>query len=295
MIKINKGDTVDIVAPAGFSSADRLIAAVNELGKWGLQCRSKIDFESFHPYHSDEDDVRIADLKAAIQSDSKIIWCLRGGYGSARLLSALSKMKKPKQKKILIGYSDITALHLFFNQKWGWETIHGPMITAFSDKNLDQQCLKELKDQLIARKNRSLFKLSALNEKAEKSRSKISGKLIGGNLAIVQSLLGTKYKMNSKGKIVFLEDINEKGYQIDRMLNHLQMSEALKGAKAIIFGEFLGGQEVSGENYVNFALTRFALAQKIPVYLTCEFGHGSVNRPLICGHTYSITQKILST
>jgi len=99
MIKINKGDIVDIVAPAGFSSADRLIAAVNELGKWGFQCRSKIDFESFHPYHSDEDEVRLADLKAAIQSDSKIIWCLRGGYGSARLLAALSKMKKTKTKK----------------------------------------------------------------------------------------------------------------------------------------------------------------------------------------------------
>jgi len=79
------------------------------------------------------------------------------------------------------------------------------------------------------------------------------------------------------------------------MLNHLQMTDALKEAKAIVFGDFSGGQESSGENYVDFAITRFALAQKIPVYRTNEFGHGSVNRPLICGHTYSITNKVLSS
>jgi muramoyltetrapeptide carboxypeptidase len=291
MIRIQKGDIVDIIAPAGFSGPERLVRAVAELGKWGLISRTNIDFSSFHPYHSDEDDVRFNDLKNAINSDSKIIWCLRGGYGSARLLERLSKLKRPKTAKILIGYSDITALHLFLNQKWGWETIHGPMITSFSDTQFEKKCLAEIKNLLLATKEQKEFKLSPLNPFAERSQTKVSGELIGGNLAMVQSLIGTSFELKGKDKIIFLEDVNEKGYQVDRMLNHLCMSGALSKAKAIILGDFSGGEEASGENNVPFALTRFALSQKIPVYRSNEFGHGKINRPLVVGKKYSILKN----
>jgi muramoyltetrapeptide carboxypeptidase len=291
MIKIQKGDIVDIIAPAGFSGPERLVKAVAELSKWGLVARTNIDFSSFHPYHSDEDEVRFNDLKNALYSDSKIIWCLRGGYGSARLLEKLSKLKKPKTSKILIGYSDITALHLFLNQKWGWTSIHGPMITSFSDAQFDKKCLSEIKNLLTSNKDQKEFKLIPLNPLAETLKTKISGDLIGGNLAIVQSLIGTKFQLKAKDNIVFLEDVNEKGYQIDRMLNHLLMSGDLAKAKAIVLGDFSGGDESGGENYVAFALTRFALVQKIPVYRSSEFGHGKTNRPLVCGKKYSILKN----
>ncbi len=288
MIKIQKGDIVDIIAPAGFSGPERLVKAVSELSKWGLMTRTNIDFSSFHPYHSDEDEVRFNDLKNALYSDSKIIWCLRGGYGSARLLEKLSKLKKPKTAKILIGYSDITALHLFLNQKWGWSSIHGPMITSFSDAQFEKKCLAEIKNLLFSSKDQKEFKFLPLNPFAELTKTKITGELIGGNLAMVQSLIGTSFELKAKDKIIFLEDINEKGYQVDRMLNHLCMSGALANAKAIVLGDFSGGDESSGENYVPFALTRFSLMQKIPVYRSSEFGHGKINRPLVCGRKYSI-------
>jgi muramoyltetrapeptide carboxypeptidase len=291
MIKIKKGDMVDIIAPAGFSGPERLVKAVAELSKWGLLSRTNIDFSSFHPYHSDEDEVRFNDLKNAIYSDSKIIWCLRGGYGSARLLEKLSKLKKPKTAKILIGYSDITALHLFLNQKWGWQTIHGPMITSFSDAQFEKKCLTEIKNLLLTNKVQNEFKLTPLNYAAETTKSIIAGELLGGNLAMVQSLFGTRFELKAKDRIIFLEDVNEKGYQVDRMLNHLSMSGSLSKAKAIVLGDFSGGEESSGENNVPFALTRFALLQKIPVYRSSEFGHGKINRPLVIGKKYSILKN----
>jgi muramoyltetrapeptide carboxypeptidase len=291
MIKIKKGDMVDIIAPAGFSGPERLVKAVAELSKWGLLARTNIDFSSFHPYHSDEDEVRFNDLKNAIYSDSKIIWCLRGGYGSARLLEKLSKLKKPKTTKILIGYSDITALHLFLNQKWGWQTIHGPMITSFSDAQFEKKCLTEIKNLLLTNKVQNEFKLTPLNHAAETTKSIIAGELLGGNLAMVQSLFGTRFELKAKDRIIFLEDVNEKGYQVDRMLNHLSMSGSLSKAKAIVLGDFSGGEESSGENNVPFALTRFALLQKIPVYRSSEFGHGKINRPLVIGKKYSILKN----
>lgn len=293
MIKLKKGDIVDIVAPAGFSEASQLIPAVNELKKWGLVVRCNIDFDAFHPFHSDDDNIRFHDLKNAINAkDSKVIWCLRGGYGSGRLLDQLSKIKKPAHKKIVIGYSDITALHAFFNQKWGWETIHGPTISTFSNSKFEKECFKELRS-LLFKKTKQSFELEALNEIADQNKKLISGIATGGNLAMVQTLIGTKYQLKLKDKILFLEDVNERGYRIDRILNHLTMIDAFKGCKAIVFGDFSNGLESTGESYVDFALMRFALEVKIPVYRTNEFGHGHINRALIFNGKYSIKNAIL--
>lgn len=294
MIKLKKGDIVDIVAPAGFSDASQLIPALNELKKWGLTVRCNIDFDAFHPFHSDDDDIRFQDLKTAINAkDSKVIWCLRGGYGSGRLLDQLNKLKKPSMKKMVIGYSDITVLHAFFNQKWGWETIHGPTISTFSNPKFEKECFKELKSLMFS-KTKQTFELEPLNELAEHNKKIVSGSATGGNLAMIQTLIGTKYQLKLKDKILFIEDVNERGYRIDRILNHLKMVNAFNGCKAIVFGDFSNGIESTGESYVDFALMRFALEIDIPVYKTFEFGHGSVNRPIVFLGDYKIKDSVLS-
>lgn len=296
MLKIKKGDIVDIVAPAGFCEPEVLFKAVTELNKWGLIARTKIDFTAFHPFHSDDDDIRFEDLKEALTNkESKIVWCLRGGYGSGRLLNSLAKMKKPKHKKLVIGYSDITALHTFLSQNWGWESVHGPTISTFSNKKFDKKCLAELKDILFGKTKTFKMELGPLNAAAEKAKTKITGKITGGNLAMLQTLIGTKFQLKAKGKIVIIEDVNEKGYQVDRMLYHLLSSNALQGAKAIVFGDFTGGAEANGESFVEFSIMRFAIDNKIPVFSTSEFGHGNINRPLVCGQNYSIEKGILKT
>jgi len=280
-IKIKKGDLVDIIAPASYNSANDIIYAEKTLSSWGLKARTQIDFEAYHPFHSDEDDNRFLDLKRALYAeDSKIIWCIRGGYGSVRLLEKLSRLKKPKTQKIVIGYSDITSLHIFLNQKWGWSSIHGPMISSFGKANFDKKAFTELKKIFFEKSFEQKFKLKALNDEALKNKS-IEGVLCGGNLSVLQLSLGTNIELKTQGKILIIEDVGERGYKIDKMLNHLKNSKALKGCRAIIFGDFVNGLESSGESFVDFALTRFALEIKIPVYLNLEFGHGLKNRPLL--------------
>lgn len=293
MQKIKKGDIVDIVAPAGFSNPEVLIKAVDELTKWGLVCRSNIDFTAFHPYHSDDDQNRLDDLVKALNGDAKIIWCLRGGYGTARLLDKLSKIKKPKTEKIIIGYSDITSILNFVNKKWGWKAVHGPTISTFSNKNFNKKDISELKDILFKKQKKFSMELFPINLIADNQKKSIEAELVGGNLAIIQTLIGTKHAIETKNKILFLEDVNEKGYQVDRMLNHLEMTGAFKYVKAIIFGDFTGGTEVSGENYVDFAIARFALDHKIPIYGAEEFGHDKRNRALIVGSKYKIHKNHL--
>lgn len=278
---IKKGDIVEIIAPASYHSANDLLKAQKTIKSWGLVTRTFIDFESFHPFHSDEDEARFQDLKRALYSpNSSLIWCLRGGYGSARLIEKLSKLKKPKKEKILIGYSDITSLHIFLNQKWGWKTIHGPMISSFGNPDFKKSCLSEIKKIIFEKSYTQKIRLSPMNEEAQKLK-KIQGALCGGNLSVIQLSIGTPSKLVTNGKILILEDVGERGYKVDKMLNHLQNANVLKGCRGIIFGEFTGGHEASGESYVDFALMRFALELKVPVYKTEVFGHGKINRPLL--------------
>ena len=280
MIKLKRGDIVDVIAPASFNQSKDLLNATDLLESWGLTVRTSIDFDAFHPFHSDDDESRFLDLKRAILAgDSKMIWSIRGGYGSQRLLSQLAKIKKPKYEKIIVGYSDITSLHLFFNQKWNWATIHGPMINSFNKKDFNPIAFKELKKILFDKKSSQKIKLEPLNDSATIFFG--SAALCGGNLSVLQCSMGTAFELVSKNKILIIEDVGERGYKVDKMLYHLQLTKALNGVKAIIFGDFVSGDEPTGENYIDFALRRFALSTKIPVFKCMDFGHGLINRPLI--------------
>lgn len=282
---------VEIVAPASFSDPMDLIHAFEHLKKHHLKTRTFIDFEVFHPFHSDEDYARVEDFKRALlKTDSKLMWCLRGGYGSARLIPELLKMKKPKNEKLLIGYSDITSLHTFLNQKWKWKTLHAPTISSFSKKDLDQRSLTETLKIITKKEKVSVYDLIPLNDEAVKC-AKVSGVVGGGNLCTLTHTIGTPWSFNGKGKIILLEDVGERGYKIDRMLEHLKNADVFKGAKAVILGDFSDGKEKNGASFVEFSLMRFALGMKIPVYKSSEFGHGNENRPIMFNTSASIIKS----
>jgi muramoyltetrapeptide carboxypeptidase len=235
------------------------------------------------PFHSSSDENRLAKLKKALQNDEPdtILWSLRGGYGVARLLPELQKIPKPTQEKILIGYSDLTALHLFLAQNWGWKTIHGPMIADLLNPQKSPENFLKITD-IIAKKRDQNIPIVAeiphlvpLNEQAKITTS-IEGLLTGGNLTIVQTSIGTDWEIKAKNKILFLEDDGERGYRIDRALNHLKQAGLLKCLKAIVFGDFTDSDE-----FMEFALQRFANENDVPMYKSNEFGHGKKNSPLI--------------
>ena len=282
---LKPGDIVDIVAPCSYIAGD--FNAIKEFfAHWGLVARWPSDIET-QPLSNlgtgHRDEYRLETLKAALYADdSSAVWIYRGGYGATRLLEALTKLEPPTHAKLLIGFSDITALLIFLTQKWHWNTMHGEGVTRLIKPDYDPEILQETHDLVFGIKAQQHVQLTPLNDLAREQVS-INTSIIGGNLCLVQSSLGTFWEIDTKGKILFLEDVNEVGYRIDRMLTQLKQSQVVDNAQAVIFGEFTEGQEKGGGSYVQAALADFANLVSVPV-LSCKlFGHTLPNRALPMG------------
>jgi len=281
---LKPGDIVDSVAPGSASRPEDFQAGLDLIKSWGLVPRLPENLMISHPFFSNENKPRFEFLKKALLAkDSKAIWCLRGGYGGLRIMPDLLKLKAPvAQNKILIGYSDISSLHLWLTQKWKWTSLHAPLVESLGKEKYDISQINELRDVLMGKQKEVKFSLVALNIQGEKLK-KIQSSVIGGNLCVLASHSGTKCALNAKGKIVVLEDIGERGYRIDRMLEQLKQSGNLDKATAVVFGDFTGGNEKDGENFTAFAMETFARENKIPCFMGLEIGHGSNNRPVFFG------------
>lgn len=279
-----KNDVVEIIAPGSKCDRDQLSLAIQYVRSLGLKPQVPKNIFAKTPYLANTDQQRLKQLVGAIKNpSSKAIWCLRGGYGCARLLSDLSRETPIKRQKLFIGYSDITALHLWLSQKWGWKTVHGPVLDGIVTKKLSSMTHKKLKKVLFASDRQlELGKLKPFNEAAKK-HIKIQAPIYGGNLAIVNSLIGTPFSLVGSNRVLFFEDIGERGYQIDRYLVQLSQAGLFKKTKAVVFGDFVGGLEPDGTSYVRHALKSFAESQKIPVFQGLKVGHGLNNWPVVQG------------
>ena len=234
-------------------------------------------------------------LDKSLKSNSKILWSFRGGYGIDKIMPFIIKEDYSKaNKKIIVGYSDLTTLQIYFSQKYNWKNISGCMLKEYFDKNKDEKSKDTIYKYLNGEiKYLKLFKLKPLSKNA-KNTNKIEGKTTGGNMTSIQNGIGTHWQIDTKYKILFLEDINVNGYQLDRILNHLKSAGLLNEVKAIIFGDF-------GNNKKNIkVLEHFANNISIPVFQTNEFGHHRENFPIginfdgeisKSGEYYSITMK----
>lgn len=237
------------------------------------------------PYHANDDVARFANLKSAIESDKKYLWAVKGGYGSARLFEQLKSIPPPSIPKVFIGYSDATFLHLFFG-RWGWKTIHGAMPIDLARGEISYRNFTAIGEMISTQKGAlSYGNIVGLNRLA-KSHIPINGEVIGGNLTLLASSLGTPWELIGTDKIIFIEDTGVRGYGVDRGLNHLSQSGVLKDARAILFGEFLRGDE-----HVKYAIQRFADEAQLPVFIASNFGHGISNYPLPFGFVSEIRQN----
>ena len=280
---LTKGDLVDLVSPGSSSRIEDVELCRHLMESWGLKVRLPKQTFSDHVFHSNEDEVRLKLLKEALHAkDSKAIWCLRGGYGSNRLVPELWKIKKPNQQKMLIGYSDITTLHLWLSQSWKWPSFHGPLLESLISGRLSNSQIEECRQVVFGEKQELEFQLTPLNAKAKQTK-RLKAPLIGGNLVVIESAIATKAHPKFAGKILFLEEVGERGYRIDRMLEHLVQAGVLKSVKALIFGDFLLGDERDGKNYVRYAIERFANQNQIACFEGLETGHGDQNRMIPLG------------
>lgn len=282
---LRQGDVVDVIAPGYRASNVDLEAGLEFLRSWNLVPRIQKGIFARDILCSNSDSVRWQHLKKAlVAKDSSAIWCLRGGYGSNRLIPELGQLKRPKQKpKLFIGLSDITTLHVYLNQNWGWPTVHGPLLDRLGKKATLPRYESELKKFVFGDLEEISFKkLRPLNSLAMK-RQTLKSQVSGGNLIVLQSSLLTKAAWNPKGKILFFEDIGERGYRIDRVLEQFTQAKMFDQAQAIIFGQFTGGLEPDGTTRIPAVIKRFAESVKIPVLKGLASGHDVIQRPLPFG------------
>jgi len=232
---LKPGDTVALIAPGSSIPEEKIEKAISNLESLGLKIKEGKFIREKYGYTAGKDHERIADIHWAFGDKSiDAVWCIRGGYGCTRLLPYLDYNIIKKNPKILIGYSDITALHMAIFKETGLTTFHGPVgaseFTPYTTEYLQKMLFTSIKGQPIQHQEP--------NEVITLSTGKAKGKLIGGNLSLISAMCGTKYLPSAKGKIVFLEDIDEKPYRVDRMLVQLEQAWNLKKAKGILLGEF---------------------------------------------------------
>jgi muramoyltetrapeptide carboxypeptidase len=279
---LKKGDLVDVIAPGSKCTQLELENGLQFLQAWGLRTRVARNIFGQDPICANTDEIRFSQLRDALtNSESKAVWCVRGGYGSIRLVPSLARLRRPKgSPKLFIGYSDVTTIHVFLNQEWNWPTIHGPMLDRLGRNITSPKHLRELKSLVFGGETEILFNgLKPMNQAAKKVKT-IRGQISGGNLVTLQSSIGTEAAWKTNGRIIFLEEIAERGYRLDRMFSQLSQVGAFKNAKAIVLGDFLGGDEKDGTTQVPRVLRRFAESLDIPVMKGIRAGHGSIQRPV---------------
>jgi muramoyltetrapeptide carboxypeptidase len=274
------GDIIDIVAPGFRCTQEQLDGGVAYLKKCGLVPRVPPNLFGEDLLCSNNDEERFAQLRKALYArDSRAVWCVRGGYGAIRIIERLQALKSPAKPKLLIGYSDATTLHQLLNLFWDWPSLHGPLLDRLGSPKFRDEERQELEGVLFGGATQVTFEnLRPLNA-AARYRNSIDSHLTGGNLTVLQSTLATALQRSPSG-ILFLEDIGERGYRIDRMLEQLRQAGVLKNLKAIVLGTFIGGAEIDGGNLGYAVLERFAQSLSIPMLAGIDAGHGTHQRPV---------------
>lgn len=292
---LQKGDTIAIVAPAGIlKNKQEIIEKAQLLAEsWGLKVVLGENLFNQNNHFSGTDAERCQDFQKALDNKNiKAIWAARGGYGSVRILDKLDFTKFIKNPKWVIGYSDITAFHNHIHNL-GVESMHGMMGSSLGDE------LKDIKETVSSFK-KVLFgeDLSYTIPSSKYNRSSISlssgkvleGQIIGGNLAILASMLGSESQLNTEGKILFIEEVGEYKYAIDRMLQSLKRANYFTKVKAVVVGNMTKVKKNTttwGSSIEQLILD--VLPEGTPVLFDFPAGHELDNRALIFGRKVELT------
>ena len=241
---LTKGDDVAIIAPASGTDPKSVEKAIDNIKLLGLNPIMFSTCNNNYGHLSAPDEMRAKDVNDAFERDDiKGIICLKGGYGTARILNMLDFNMIKSNPKVFLGYSDITALHVAFNQICGLVTYHGPMATSSilkKDENdkTDLYTYDSLIKNLFTNDAIGLYENPENEELVTVEGGKGQGELIGGNLSLLASTLGSPYELDAKGKILFIEEVNEPIYKIDGMLNSLALAGKFEDCNGIVLGTF---------------------------------------------------------
>jgi len=280
---LKAGDTVAIVAPSGIlkNREGEIQQAVSLLKKWGLNSVVGKHVFSKDDHFAGTDEQRCEDFQNALDNPKiSAIWCARGGYGTVRILDKLDFTKFKKKPKWLIGYSDITALHNQFHNQ-GYQSLHALMCVSLT-KDLDdiKETVYTFKSAIFGNPVDYTLEGSKYNKAGN-----TSGQLVGGNLTLLHTMLGSETSIDTSGKILFIEEIGEYKYHIDRMLQSLKRAGYFKKCKGLIVGDMskmrknttLWGTSV--EQLILDALAEY----DFPIAFNMPAGHEKDNRAMVFG------------
>jgi len=279
------GDRIRIVSPAGKVQKDKVLSGIELLQEEGFEVIPGHHIFDRHFQYAGTDQQRAADLQEAINDpETKAIIFARGGYGSVRIIEKIDFSPLLKNPKWLVGFSDITVIHSVLN-KLGIASIHGAMPGLFQDNKKPTRSFLSLMELLKTGNSKIEVQSHELNRPGE-----CSGELVGGNLSLIYSLQGTPWQLETAGKILFIEDLSEYLYHLDRMMQNLRLSGLLKDLAGLVVGGFTDMKD----NESPFGKSAYEIIldavrdYNFPVCFDLPVGHMPKNLPLVLGNAYKL-------
>jgi muramoyltetrapeptide carboxypeptidase len=278
------GDTVGIVSTARKLTKEELTPGLDLLTQWGLRYKLGNTIGAEKDQFAGDDSLRAADFQAMMDDpDVKAIWCARGGYGTVRIIDALDFKKFSNNPKWIIGYSDITVLHSHLNLR-GIETMHAQMPLDIEKKS--PESASSIRDVLFGKGYESISTPTHSLNRLGTAR----GELVGGNLSVLYSLCGSDSALKTNNNILFLEDLDEYLYHVDRMLQNLKRNGLFENINGLI----VGGMTDMNDNTIPFGKTAEEIVldtvseYNFPVCFGFPAGHVPNNRAMIFGREVSL-------
>jgi len=270
--RLKSGDTIAVIAPASpISTRELFDQGVDTLEKMGFKVQYNDRIFQSSRYLAGNDTDRAEELMCALEDPSiQAVIALRGGYGCARLIPYLNENRLRPHPKILMGFSDMTTLFLFFYKRFGWITFHGPMAatSTLAEFALDQN--QHLLSLWTDPDYRPIFTFPQLEAWAP---GIAEGALVGGCLSLIVTSLGTPYEIQTEGKILFLEDTGEPPYRLDRMITHLHLAGKLKSLAGLLLGSFHDCVPTQGNYRAAEVLKDLLTELKVPILSNFPAGH----------------------
>ena len=288
MIKVppylKKGDTIGIVCPAGYMPAAKAQTCIETFQQWGFKVIAGKTLGSQFNYFSGTDEDRLQDLQQMLDDKNiNAILCGRGGYGLSRIIDQLDLSKFKHNPKWIIGYSDVTILHAHLYTKLKTASLHSPMASAFNDGGAENEFVQSLRKAIAGKKINYNCPAHSLNKKGI-----AEGELIGGNLSLVCHLIGSVDEFDTRNKILFLEDVGEYIYNIDRMFMQLKRARKLDKLAGLIIGGLTEMKDTTipfGQNIHDLILDKVAV-YNYPVCFDFPVSHSERNYALKIGVKY---------
>jgi muramoyltetrapeptide carboxypeptidase len=284
---LTPGDTIGLVCPAGYMAIEKVQACISTLQQWGYQVKTGNTVGSASEnYFSGTDDERLADLQQMMDDDDvRAVLCARGGYGLTRIIDRIDFKKFREQPKWIIGFSDVTVLLSHIYSNYDISTLHAPMAGAFNGPDKENKFLLSLRKAIEGRRISYQVDPHLFNRRGE-----AVGELIGGNLALLAHCIGTDSDVKTKGKILFIEDVGEFLYNIDRMMYQLKRADKFKKLAGLIVGGFTDSKDTdrpfgqSAEEIIRDAVSEY----DFPLCFGFPVSHGKENLALKIGVGYKL-------